>query len=93
MLRSLTAAMTRAEFWSRCVRSCNGRQSIRKDHEAGNTGKSDKNAPGIRVLHDSETLVFDVRPPLFSRRQDAYRPPWRALWFDMLITFTMEGRC
>ena len=53
--------------------------------------KSDRNTPGIGVLHDSEILVFDVRPPLFSRRKDAYRPPWRALWFDKLIAF-YDGR-
>jgi hypothetical protein len=30
------------------------------------------NTTGIRADHDSEMLMFDVRPPLLSRGLDAY---------------------
>lgn len=36
----------------------------------------EQNKPGIREDHDSDMLMFDVPPPLYSRGLDAYMATW-----------------
>ena len=44
---------------------------------------------GIRADHDSEILMFDVPPPLFSRGLDAYMATWEPFlsWSEKPVAF------
>ena len=52
----------------------------------------EKNLPGIRADHDSEILMFDVPPPLFSRGLDAYMATWEPFlsWSEKPVTFDFQ---
>jgi uncharacterized protein (TIGR02246 family) len=47
------------------------------------------NRDGIRADHDSEILMFDVPPPLFSRGLDAYMATWNSFlsWSEKPVAF------
>ena len=49
----------------------------------------EQNREGIRVDHDSEILMFDVPPPLFSEGLDAYMATWTPFlsWSEKPVSF------
>lgn len=49
----------------------------------------EQNIAGIRADHDSEILMFDVPPPLFSQGLDAYMVTWEKFlsWSEEPVAF------
>lgn len=49
----------------------------------------DQDRAGIRAVHDSEILMFDVPPPLLSRGLDAYMATWERFlsWSEKPVAF------
>ena len=49
----------------------------------------EQNLAGIRADHDSEILMFDVPPPLFSQGLDAYVATWERFlsWSEEPVAF------
>jgi ketosteroid isomerase-like protein len=50
----------------------------------------EENRPGIRADHDSDMLMFDVPPPLLSRRLDTYMATWGKFfspWSEKPVAF------
>ena len=49
----------------------------------------EENRAAIRADHDSEMLMFDVPPPLFSRGLDAYMATWEPFlsWSEKPVVF------
>jgi len=49
----------------------------------------EENRSEIRADHDSEMLMFDVPPPLLSRRLDAYMATWEPFlsWSEKPVAF------